>query len=448
MENTLYELAFLFFAYSFGGWIAETAVATIKNRDFRNRGFLSGPFCLIYGFSAIVVTVMLRDLTSSPAALFLGSTIITTAIEWITGLLLERMDQKRWWDYSKKKWNFDGYICLQYSILWGILSCAAVYFGNQAILFVYHLLPHWAEVLLVWGLTAVTASDLLVSFLSVRHLGPFLSRLLHWNRKVEAVTLRLGSWISGHIETRISRSYPEMRKQRTKSKAERIDLTELFWLFLIGAFLGDLTETVFCRLTAGVWMSRSSLVWGPFSIVWGFAIALATALLYRDREKPDRYLFYVGTFLGGAYEYLCSVTTEILFGKVFWDYSDIPFNLGGRINLLYCFFWGIAAVVWIKMLYPKAAKLIQLIRRKTGKWLTAAAVLFMVINVIVSVMALVRYDTRGTGKPAQYEWEKQMDAHFGDERMQRIYPNAIDTDNSGSDASEIPDDSSPGSHTD
>ena len=178
-------------------------------------------------------------------------------------------------------------------------------------------------------------------------------------------------------------------------------------------------------------MSRSSLVWGPFSIVWGFAIALATALLYRDREKPDRYLFYVGTFiLAALIEYLCSVTTEILFGKVFWDYSDIPFNLGGRINLLYCFFWGIAAVVWIKMLYPKAAKLIQLIRRKTGKWLTAAAVLFMVINVIVSVMALVRYDTRGTGKPAQYEWEKQMDAHFGDERMQRIYPNAIDTDDS------------------
>ena len=107
MENTLYELAFLFFRLFF--WrveFAETAVATIKNRDFRNRGFLSGPFCLIYGFSAIVVTVMLRDLTSSPAALFLGSTIITTAIEWITGLLLERMDQKRWWDYSQKEVEF------------------------------------------------------------------------------------------------------------------------------------------------------------------------------------------------------------------------------------------------------------------------------------------------------------------------------------------------------
>lgn len=61
--------------------------------------------------------------------------------------------------------------------------------------------------------------------------------------------------------------------------------------FLIGAFLGDLVETVFCRITAGVWMSRSSLVWGPFSVVWGLAIALATALLYKDRDKQDHSIF-------------------------------------------------------------------------------------------------------------------------------------------------------------
>ena len=59
-----------------------------------------------------------------------------------------------------------------------------------------------------------------------------------------------------------------------------------------------------------------------------------------------------GTLLGGLYEYLCSVFTELAFGTVFWDYSAIPFNLGGRINLLYCFFWGFAAVAWFKGLYP------------------------------------------------------------------------------------------------
>ena len=100
-------------------------------------------------------------------------------------------------------------------------------------------------------------------------------------------------------------------------------------------------------------MSRSSVVYGPFSIVWGLGCAMFTALLYKYKEKSDRYIFMLGTVLGGAYEYACSIFTELVFGTVFWDYSKLPFNLGGRINLLFCFFWGIAAVVWLKIIYPK-----------------------------------------------------------------------------------------------
>lgn len=92
-------------------------------------------------------------------------------------------------------------------------------------------------------------------------------------------------------------------------------------------FFGDITETIFCRLTDGVWMSRSSVVWGPFSIVWGLGAAFLTVLLYKYRDRDRFFLFAVGTLLGGVYEYFCSVFTEIVFGKVFWDYSDIPFNI-------------------------------------------------------------------------------------------------------------------------
>lgn len=95
----------------------------------------------------------------------------------------------------------------------------------------------------------------------------------------------------------------------------------------------------------------------------GLAIALVTALLYKYKDKGDRFLFLTGTLLGGAYEYFCSVFTELVFGKVFWDYSKIPFNLGGRINLLYCFFWGIAAVVWFKILFPPVEKWIEKYRQ-------------------------------------------------------------------------------------
>ena len=115
-------------------------------------------------------------------------------------------------------------------------------------------------------------------------------------------------------------------------------------LFFIGGVAGDLAETIFCRLKMGWWMSRSSVVWGPFSIVWGLALAAATLFLYKYRDRSASFFFVAGTLLGGLYEYLCSVFTELVFGTVFWDYSAIPFNLGGRINLLYCFFWGFAAV--------------------------------------------------------------------------------------------------------
>ena len=262
--------------------------------------------------------------------------------------------------------------------------------------------------------------------LSVYHIEEKLPRLLGWNHKLQRWTFRLAAKVSGNIEKRIGRSYPSILQEREQEKSEdRCSFVQVFWLFLIGAFAGDIVETIFCRITAGVWMSRSSLVWGPFSIVWGLAIALVTILLYKDRDKQEHHIFWVGVFLGGAYEYICSVFTEIVFGKVFWDYSEMPFNLGGRINLLYCFFWGIAAVVWIKGLYPKVSQLIDTILRKTRWVLTGCFMVFMVLNIFVSVLALIRYDTRADGNAAVHGWERVMDKYFDDARMERIYPNAI-----------------------
>ena len=182
-------------------------------------------------------------------------------------------------------------------------------------------------------------------------------------------------------------------------------------------------ETIFCRITAGIWMSRSSVVYGAFSIVWGLACAILTALLYKYKDKSDRYLFICGTVLGGAYEYICSVFTELAFGTVFWDYSDIPFNLGGRINLLYCFFWGIAAVVWLKGIYPFLSRLIEKIPKKAGVPVTWFLIIFMICNMLLSAMALGRYTQRQSEPQAQTTWEQFLDSHFPDDRIEKIYPN-------------------------
>ncbi|MCI5800989.1 MAG: putative ABC transporter permease [Oscillospiraceae bacterium] len=87
-------------------------------------------------------------------------------------------------------------------------------------------------------------------------------------------------------------------------------------------------------------MRRTGLVWRPFNLIYGFGAVLLTLCLYRLRRKNDRWIFLGGALLGGGYEYLCSWLRETLLGTVSWDYSEIPFNLNGRVNLLYCFFGG------------------------------------------------------------------------------------------------------------
>lgn len=440
MKYTGMEFLWLFLVYSFLGWVLETAAGTIKKKRFTNRGFTTGPFCGVYGTAAVLMAAALQELRGNPVFLFLGCAAVATAVEWITGKTLERLNRKKWWDYSEKRWNFDGYICLSYSVLWGILGFVAVRWGDDFFIWLYHALPGFAAKTVTFAAAAVVFCDTAASLATVRYVRQRSLRVLKtagestpvrkFQYRTAVLTRRLGKAIEAGVERRMEKAYPlifEAAEQITKRKvfAEGCGFYKLFWLFLIGAVLGDLVETVFCRLTAGVWMSRSSLVWGPFSIVWGLAIATATALLYKDREKPDRHLFFIGTVLGGAYEYVCSVFTELVFGTVFWDYSEIPFNLGGRINLLYCFFWGIAAVIWIKGLYPFFSGWIEKIPVLWGYILTWVLAVFMAANIVVSSMALIRYDRRSEGMQADNVIEKLLDEHFDDERMERIYPNAL-----------------------
>ena len=331
MTLNFYTLGVLYLVYSFLGWVGETVVATFRGKRFANRGMAAGPFCFVYGTTAILMAVGFADMRTKPVVLFVACMLTATVVEWLTAKLLERLHNRKWWDYSDKKFNLNGYVCLQYSVLWGALGIAAL---DQL------------------------GSAVLVGRYAAQH--PVLEQL---NQKLEARSDTLRRRIAVYVEKCIQRAYPEAaRRQPTavqKGKADFLSAADLLWLFVIGAFLGDMVETVFCRLTAGVWMSRSSLVWGPFSVVWGLALAMATVLLRQNQDKSDRYLFAFGTVLGGVYEYVCSAVTELLFGTVFWDYSKFKFNLGGRINLLYCFFWGIAAVMWMRYGYPLVLKLMK-----------------------------------------------------------------------------------------
>lgn len=431
MQYTLQELLWFFLIYSFAGWVLETAAGSIKSKKFVNRGFSAGPFCLVYGVAAVLLSVVTVDLTGHLFWLFAGCTIIGTAVEWFAGKLLERFNQHKWWDYSDKRFNFDGYICLQYSLLWGVLGVLGIKFGNSAILMVLSLIPQLIQVILLLVVSVILLLDIFMSLLAALQIKKGFAAAEKLQNKVDRFTKRLGKWIIRTTRNRMEKAYPVLKEANRQLHSKEVFASgcgfyKLFWLFFIGALLGDIIETIFCRLTMGRWMSRSSLVWGPFSLVWGIGIAGATALLYKDRHKPDRHIFITGTLLGGTFEYICSVFTEVVFGKVFWDYSKIPFNIAGRVNLLYCFFWGIVAVIWIKLLYPRASWLIEKIPRLIGIILTWGLVVFMVADMGVSTLALLRYDARADKAAAEYRWEQWMDKNFDDACMQQIYPNAIE----------------------
>ena len=440
MVYSLYEMLALFFIYAFLGWCAEVVYTAVSKGRFVNRGFLNGPVCPIYGVGVLFILSFFHPLREDWFFLLVGSTVVATVLEYLANRMLEHWVGTKWWDYSGYRFNFGGYVCLNFSLFWGVGAVAIVKWVHPLIYFLLGLVPTLLGQILVGTAVLLLGLDLAASLAAVHGMH-------HSAAAPESVSARtgrmLGRWgdrLCAHIQRRMEQVVPHLspeqladqwRSQREAHQgvfAYGVGFYKLVWLFGIGALLGDLTETVYCYLTAGVLMSRSSVLYGPFSIVWGLGAVLMTVLLERLRHRDDRYVFLSGMVLGGAYEYVCSVFTELAFGTVFWDYSHFAFNLGGRINLLYCFFWGIAAVVWIKVIYPFLSDRIERIPSRVGKPITWLFVLFMSVNILLSGMALARYAQRQLDLPAQETAVTAfLDRHYPDERMRRIYPNAVFT---------------------
>ena len=126
--------------------------------------------------------------------------------------------------------------------------------------------------------------------------------------------------------------------------AHGLNFYKLFWVFFLCCFLGVVIETIFCWIASGRLSQRTGLVWGPFNLIYGIGAVLLTVCLHPFIGKSDRWIFIGGSIIGGAFEYFCSWLQETVLGTVSWDYTGYPFNLNGRINLLYCLFWGALAL--------------------------------------------------------------------------------------------------------
>ena len=207
--------------------------------------------------------------------------------------------------------------------------------------------------------------------------------------------------------------------------AKGFNFYKLFWIFFIGCFLGVVIETIWCLVTRFKFESRSGLIYGPFNLVYGFGAVFITVALYWLRNKRDLWIFLGGTILGGAFEYLCSYVQQAMFSTVSWEYSNMPFNLHGRINLTYSFFWGILALLWVKEVYPRVSNLIEKIPAKIGKPLTYILLLFMIFNSAISAMAVNRQVERRNNIEATSSVDVFLDKHYPDELLKKVYANMI-----------------------
>jgi uncharacterized membrane protein len=116
-------------------------------KKFVNRGFLYGPLCPIYGSTAALLILLLVPFEGNYFYLFLGGAVIASVIEFITGYLLEVSFNTKWWDYSDEKYNIKGYVCLKFSIIWGILSIVFIRLINPHVSkLTYWIMKHFGEI--------------------------------------------------------------------------------------------------------------------------------------------------------------------------------------------------------------------------------------------------------------------------------------------------------------
>ena len=205
--------------------------------------------------------------------------------------------------------------------------------------------------------------------------------------------------------------------------AQGINFYKLLLVCFVGSFAGVVMESLWCLLRNGYPESRAGLVYGPFNLLYGMGAVALTLALYRFRNRGPWLSFLGGMIVGSVVEYVCSWGQEVLFGSRSWDYSHIPFNINGRICLLYSCFWGVLGVLWIKDLYPRMAKWILKLSNKAGKIVAWCALLFLVFNAAVSLTSVWRWSERVHDIPPGNAFWELIDKRFPDERMERIYAN-------------------------
>lgn len=180
-----YHFVWYFYIFSFIGWCAEVAYAAVVTKKFVNRGFLLGPFCPIYGFGVGLIYLLSVPFSKNLLVLWVGSVLVTSGIELITGFAMDKLFHNKWWDYSDFPLNIGGYICVPFSLLWGFACVAVVKLVFPITDKLIDMIPYSVGILLAILLGIILAADAVLSILTALGLNKKLERMDKIAKKLE-----------------------------------------------------------------------------------------------------------------------------------------------------------------------------------------------------------------------------------------------------------------------
>lgn len=241
----------------------------------------------------------------------------------------------------------------------------------------------------------------------------------------------------------------EIKKEKKSFTIMGLSIWRILAYFIIYSVGGYIIETIFGIATKGVWESRQSFLYGPFCAIYGLGASIIIIFLHKYSKKYNS-LFIGGFILGSIVEYLVSLIGEFVLHVKWWDYSDMPLNINGRICVYFSFFWGFLSIYLIASLNPKVDKLINWLKSKfnikTLKTLTIVTIIFLFVDFIASCFAMdffltrmiVQNDINVPNKQEKIEQYNKIYSneklsnfiykYWGDRKMIRTYPNIKVTD--------------------
>lgn len=236
MPVSLYEVIWIFLIYAFLGWALEVAFAAGKLREFVNRGFLNGPVCPIYGCGVLLLVIVLTPLRQSYILLFLGAFILASAIEFITGFLLEELFHNKWWDYSDRKFNICGYVCPLFSVLWGLGCIVVLKVIHPAIYRLILFVPELPGVIVLIILSIVFMADLVITVANILKFNQRLALLDEIAGKIKIISNEIGENIyegvtvavekGGELRENVDIMAAEFKDILLEKKAEKAKLQQ------------------------------------------------------------------------------------------------------------------------------------------------------------------------------------------------------------------------------